>query len=328
MKKCLLLSFMLVFGASVLLKAQTEPFKPNGTPEFRIFTNFTSTFTDGKNFNKFDVTRAYLGYIYNFSKTLTGRVTLDVGNPSSGKFNYTALLKFAYLQYHKGKLSVTGGMLSTPQYELGDKRWGYRYVYKTSHDEYAFGPSADLGLSAVYNFTPGFSADLILVNGEGFKLSEIDSVLKTGLGVTYIPMKNLLVRGYYDTMKKGDNNQQTLEAILSFENKKLNLTAVFNHQKDRSLVHGQDISGFSLNGSLFLKHNMKLFGRFDDVYSSRMGNAPHPWNYSKDGRLYLAGFEFLLAPGVRLAPNFQGWEPANGALPFISRFALNAEIRM
>jgi hypothetical protein len=307
---------------------QVEPFKPNGGPEIRIFSNFTSSFSDGKNFNKFDITRAYFGYIYNFSRTLTGRVTVDFGNPSAGKFNYTALLRFAYLQYHTENLTLTGGMFYTPQYDIADKRWGYRYIFRNSHDEYGFGPGADIGLYAVYNFSPSVSADLILVNGEGYKLAEADSVFRSGLGITYNLTKSLWFRGYYDTMKKNGNNQQTIECIFSYEDRKFNLTAFFNHQLNHAMVAGQDYTGLSFNGSLFLRNNMKLFARFDDVFSAMIGSSPKPWNNQKDGKLYLAGIEFLLTPGVKLAPNFQGWEPADADLHLISRFVLNAEIRL
>lgn len=324
-------SLIVVFSLFFFIHAsaqQAEPFKPNGGPEIRIFTNFTSSFSDGKNLNKFDITRAYFGYIYNFSRTLTGRVTLDFGYPSAGKFDYTALLKFAYLQYHTKNLILTGGMFYTPQFNIAEKRWGYRYIFKNFPDEYGFGPGADLGVYAIYNFSSSVSADLILVNGEGFRQAEADSVFRSGLGITYNLGKSLWFRGYYDTMKKNGNNQQTIECIFSYEDRRINLTAFYNHQLNHAMVAGQDYSGLSFNGTLFLRNSMKLFARFDDVFSTRIGGSPKPWNNLKDGKLYLAGIEFLLTPGVKLAPNFQGWEPADPDLHFISRFALNAEIQM
>ncbi len=328
MKKNLLLLLFLAFIPSFFVSAQQpEAFKPNGKPEVRIFTNFNSAFSDGNNLNKFEVTRAYFGYIYNFSKSWTGRVTYDVGKPSVGNFHYTGFIKFAYLQYHTDKLTITGGMIPTPQYDIGDKKWGYRYIFKTSHDEYGFGPSADLGISAVYKFSDIISADATLVNGETFRSVEADSAFKAGIGLTLIPVKNVLVRGYYDTMKKGNKNQQTVEGILSYENKKVNFTAVYNYQLDRGLISGQDITGLSLNGSLFLKNNKKLFARYDHVYSEKIGNATNPWNFSKDGSLIMAGFEFSPVAGIKLAPNFQGWKPADENKPYISRISLHAEIR-
>lgn len=328
--KNLFLSFsLLAFFISMHTSAQKdESFKPNGKPVIWIFTHFSSTFSDGKNFNKFDVTRAYLGYIYSFSKTLTGRITFDASKPSEGNFHYTGLLRFAYLQYHTGKFILTGGMLLTPQYELGNKRWGYRYVLRNSHDEYGFGPSSDLGISAVYNFSDRFSADAILVNGESYKMTEADSAFKAGIGLSFYPVKNLLIRGYYDTMKKNENNQQTFEGVISYEDKKLNLSAAYNFQKDHLFITGQDFTGLSFHGSLFLRGNKKLFARFDHNCSEKIGSAPDPWNLSKDGQLFLAGFEFSPVAGIRLAPNFQGWQPAGENKPFISRFFLNAEIKL
>jgi hypothetical protein len=329
MKSVLLLSLVfLLSSALVSFAQQQDAFKPNGKPEVRIFTNVGSTFSDGENFNKFDVTRAYFGYIHNFSKNWTGRVTFDVGKPSVGNFHYTGFLKFAYMQYHTDKFTLTGGLISTPQYEIGDKRWGYRYIYKTSHDEYGFGPSADFGISAVYNLSEKISLDALLVNGESFRTQETDSAFKAGIGITVYPVKNLLLRGYYDIMPKDGKKQQTLEYILSYEDKVFNLTAIYNFQKDRNYISGQNISGLSFNGSLFLKNNHKLIARYDHLYSDKIGSASNPWNFAKDGSLIIAGFEFSPVSGIKIAPNIQNWQPADENRPSVFRFMLNAEIRL
>ena len=57
-----------LFSIPLTLAGQEESFKPGGKPEARIFTSLNSTFTDGENHTKFDLTRAYFGYSYNFSK--------------------------------------------------------------------------------------------------------------------------------------------------------------------------------------------------------------------------------------------------------------------
>ena len=98
MKSVLLLTVLLLLSSALAsIAQQQDAFKPNGKPEVRIFTNYGSTFSDGKNFNKFDVTRAYFGYIHNFSKNWTSRVTLDVGRPSVGNFHYTGFRPLVFI---------------------------------------------------------------------------------------------------------------------------------------------------------------------------------------------------------------------------------------
>ena len=307
---------------------EAEAFKPSGKPEARIFTSLNSTFADGKNHTKFDLGRAYLGYSYNFTKKLSGRVVYDVADPSVGKLKFTGMLKFGYLRYQTEKLTITGGMIPLPEYDQGDKRWGHRYIYKTMHDEYGFGTSADLGLSVAYNLAPWISADLTVMNGEGFKLADADSTFKAGAGITVLPLKGFSLRGYFDDMTKNGINQQTVEVIAAYDHKVFSLTATYNFRKNHSFTEGRDYHGFSLNGNASLSEKIKIFGRYDYLTSVIVGGDTDPWNIDKDGQLFLAGIEFTLAPGVNISPNFQGWKPASSGMPFISRFLISLDLKI
>ncbi len=87
----------LAMSVIVPVQAQdTEVFKPGGKAEARIFTSFSSTFADGKSHSKFDIGRAYLGYGYNFTRNLDGRIVYDVADPAVGKLKFTGMLKFAF----------------------------------------------------------------------------------------------------------------------------------------------------------------------------------------------------------------------------------------
>jgi hypothetical protein len=323
--------FLAIWGLLLSLDThaqQEEVFKPGGKMDLRLFAGLSTFFSDGSSFNKFDVTRAYLGYYYNFTRNFTCRITYDFANPGSGKMHYTGMLKYAYLQYHTSRLKITGGMFLTPQFEAAEKCWGFRYVYKTLSDEYGFGPTLDIGISATYNFLPWFSADAILVNGEGSKIMETDSVFKAGISINLTPVKNFFLQGYLDGMRKNSVNQQTSRIILSYETKKILLSSVFNHQKNHLMADGQDFTGFSLNGSVVLNKKVKLFARFDDLRSVKIHSDANPWNISKDGNLFIAGIDYSPTPGIRFSPNYSGWNPAKDGLPFISRLSLNIDIRL
>ncbi len=324
---------LLVAGLAVLIivpvQAQdTDDFKPGGKPEVRIFTGFNSTFSDGENHTKFDVTRAYLGYGYNFSRTLSGRIVYDVADPSVGKLKFTGMLKFAYLRYQTGKLTVTGGMIPLPEFDHADKKWGYRYIFKPSHDEYGFGTAADLGLSVAYKIAPWITADVTLMNGEGFKLAEADSTLKTAVGVTLVPLRYISLRGYFDNMGRDGMNQHTAEVIAAYENKGTMLSAAYHYRQNHGLITGHNYHVISFNGRAPVSGKVTILGRYDYAASPKIGSEPDPWNLSKDGQLFLAGIEIALSPGVSLAPNYQGWKPASGDLPFISRFSISLDLKI
>jgi len=305
-----------------------DEFKPSGKPEVLIFTNFNSSFSDGENVSKFDLTRAYFGYGYNFSPTLSGRLMLDVGNPGVGKFQMTALLKYGYLQYHKEKLTVKFGLTGTNQYDVQEKFWGYRYIYKSFQDEYGMGPSADLGLSAAFKFNNVVSADVIIQNGEGYKSLDNDSALKAGVGVTIHPIKSLTFRGYYDTMKKNKATQQTIALMAGYTNKYFSLAAEYNNQVDNSLKDGQDYSGYSFYGTYFVNTKINLFARYDYLNSENKIIVTNPWNYAKDGQLMMAGFEYSPVKGIKISPNFQRWSPRSEFKSVISTVFMNVEIKL
>jgi len=330
-RTCLSLLFAggLAFSVIAPVQAQdTEEFKPGGKPEVRIFTSFSSTFADGKSHNKFDIGRAYLGYGYNFTRNLYGRIVYDVADPSVGNMKFTGMLKFAYLKYQTDKWTITGGMIPLPEYDYVDKKWAYRYVYKPSHDQYGFGVAADLGFGVAYKIAPWIAADITVTNGEGFKLTEVDSTMKAAAGITLMPVKNVSLRLYYDRMGKDGSHQQTAEVIASYENKGTILSASYHSRINNGLLAGYDLHALSFNGRVAVSEKIRIFGRYDFVASAVVENDEEPWNLNKDGQLFLTGIEILIAPGVSLAPNYQGWLPASSDLPFISRFSLSLDLKI
>lgn len=322
------LAAIFTFSIPFSLSGQEETFKPGGKPEARIFTSFNTTFTDGENHTKFDLTRAYFGYSYNFAKTFSGRVVYDAASPSPGKPNYSGMLKFAFLRYKTDKLSVTGGMIPLPEYEASDSKWGYRYVYRPAHELYEFGAASDLGVSATYNFAEWFSADLTVMNGEGYKVLESDSTFKAAAGFTITPVTGAFLRLYLDNMSKNGINQQTMELIAFYENSNMVLSAAYNIKKNQLLQENHDYHAFTVNGSFIISEKARIFGRFDNISSINSDNEPDPWNPSRVGQLYLAGLQYTLAPGVNISPNFQGWQPSGQGRPFVSSFFLSLDLKL
>lgn len=305
---------------------KADEFKPHGKPVALIFTNFNSEFSSGKNQSAFDITRAYLGYEYQFSTVFYAKIILDVGDPKSGAFQMTAFLKNAYIEYSKNKFTASFGMISTTQFKVSEKIWELRYIEKTFQDAYDFNSSADIGFNLDFQFTDFVSADFSVINGEGYKKVQGDEYLRPGLGITLNPVETVTARVFADFMG-GDVKQQSLATYLAYTGKALTLGAEYNYQKNQAMRNGQDIYGTSLYALLKTGANFQLFCRFDDLRSKALAGESSPWHFSNDGHLWMAGLEFNPVKGVKIAPNARFWNTADDALPNIAYAFLNLELK-
>lgn len=324
MKK-LALTFMVVLGITILAMSQEtkEAFTPNGKPILRVFSNLHTTFSDGNNTSAFELTRVYLGYEHHFSEAFSGSVVYDVGNPGVGKLQSTAYVKNAFLNYKHNKLSVDFGLIGTTEFKVQEGFWGNRYLEKSFQDLNGFAASADLGVSVSYKFSDLISADIAVTNGEGYKNLQSDNIYKSAFGLTLNPVKSVTIRGMYDFM----DNQSTIAGFIGYKTGKLSLAAEYNDQKNHGMVDGKNFSGPSFYGIYKVSKKAKLFARIDDLKSKTLDGQTEGWNASKDGTMFMGGFEYAPVSGVKLSPNFRGFSPAQSSQAFTSTFMLNCEIK-
>lgn len=321
-----------VFVMAILLAAvngfsqeKQEEFKPSGKPFMKIYTNYHSTFSDGQTTKAFELTRFYLGYEYSFSKNFSGKANIDVGDPGAGKHQMAAFVKNAYLKYKVNNLTVNFGLIATTQFKVQEDFWGLRYVAKVFQDEYKFASSADLGVTASYNFTDWMNADFSIFNGEGYKNLESDNIFKNAIGVTLLPLEGLTIRGFYDWMGK-DVYQQSMVGFVGYRTKKVSLAAEYNYQKNQNMTEGRDFYGPSFYASCSPSKKLKIYARYDDLSSSKETGASKPWNISKDGQLLMVGLDYAAVKGISFSPNFQGWNPADESLAYKASIFLNCKI--
>ncbi len=326
MKKTKLIILLITF-LSTLATAQeeTEEFKPNGKPLALIFTNFNAGFSDSETTKAFEITRAYLGYEYNFSKQWYAKLVLDVGDPKVGGLQMTAYLKNAYVQYKDYGFTVSFGMISTTQFKVSEKIWGLRYIEKSYQDAYKFNASADIGFNIDYKFADFISADFSVINGEGYKLIQADDVIRPGLGVTVNPIKKLTARAFVDTYGK-DVKQQSLATFLAYTGEKLVVGGEYNYQTNHNRVEGQDLYGTSFYATFKAGKRFMVFGRFDDLKSKALEGENEGWQLDKDGQLFMAGLEISPVKGVKIAPNIRYWNPANNSAATTFAY-LNLELK-
>lgn len=319
----LILPSLLTTGFS---QESKEEFKPSGKPLALIFTNFNTTFTDGESHPSFEITRMYLGYEYNFSKNWYAKAVLDVGDPKVGGLQMTAYLKNAYVEYNTGNLKAYFGMISTTQFKVSEKIWGYRYIEKSFQDAYKFNSSADLGFNIDYKFADFLSADFSVINGEGYKLVQNDDFLRPGLGLTITPVKTITARVFGDYMGK-EVKQQSLATFLAYTGKKLVVGAEYNYQQNVGMNDGKDLFGTSIYATFKPSDKIKIFARFDDLKSNTPDGESTNWNLGKDGQLLMAGVEFIPVKGVKIAPNFRSWNTADESNPNSTYLYLNFEFK-
>jgi len=217
-------------------------------------------------------------------------------------------------------------LISTTQFKVQENFWGYRYHLKSFQDQYKFNSSADLGVSMDYKINDVIRADLIIANGEGYKRLQRDSTLRTGVGVTLTPGLGLTGRIYYDFSSR-DVTQQSISTFLGYKHEKFSLGGEYMIQLNPFFLEDTNVSGLSFYGTLILPKNFKVFGRFDHLSSNRLEGQELPWNIDDNGQLYVAGFEYSPTKGIKLAPNFKGWSPADETRSFITSIFLNCEVR-
>jgi len=307
-------------------KAETvteiEKFKPNGRALVKIFANYHTNFAE---ISKMQIERAYLGYNYNFSENYSAKITLDVtGTDFYGKLRYDVFLKIAQLQYKKNKTTIKVGLIPTTQFKVQEKFWGYRYIMKSFQDIYRMNGSADLGVSVDYKIFDNFSVDVIVQNGEGYKSIEPTGTYRGGLGLTYLPIKSLIIRVYSDISSMPDVNRVNFAAFIGYKFKKLfKVGAEYNLQIGNRFVQEKEYSGVSAYTTVFISKKFNVFARYDLVKSNTLENDIEPWYIKRNGNGLIAGIEYSPIKGVKVSTNYRGWQSDIASKDFESMFYLN-----
>ena len=323
----------LLAGVKSFAGDEGEPHKPSGSPFLKIYFNHHSVFSGGERNSGFDITRAYLGYSYKYNEHFSIKMNLDVGKSKvdvdetttvTSSLNYTAYLKNAYLKYSGDKISVSAGMIGLKNFKVQETFWGHRYLYKSLQDEHKYAPSADLGAVIEYKASDALSADFTVRNGEGYKKVQLDNVYNYGFGLSFTPVKQLMIRAYYD-MSMDVELRSVITGFLGYQGEKVLAGAEYNYivNDKYSANHNQrGISGFA---SWNLAKGFQLFGRYDLLASNVLITEVNPWNIGKDGSAYIAGIQFSPAKVVKCALNYRLFDPAEAGDAISNQVYLNFE---
>lgn len=294
----------LLASIGIATQAQdTKTEEPKGKSIVQVFGNFHTGLGAENDDRGFELERSYLGYEYKPGSGLSVKGVMDIGKSSDvSDYQRIAYIKNAMVSWETGNLTLNGGLISTTQFNFQEKFWGYRYIMKSFQDEYKFGSSADLGISAAYRFADWISADAIIVNGEGYKKIQKNEGLNYGLGVTLTPVKGFQIRlygGLNECGEEGKRDTGNFAAFAGYKHEKFTIGAEYNYMMNASYNEDADQSGYSIFASVNLPKEISLYVRFDDLYSK------NDWNKVKDESAAILGIQFKLGEYVKIAPDFR-----------------------
>ncbi len=312
MKKSILFVLFSIFCLLVSAQEESIPFKMSAKPTITIYSNFKTGIAQPNNYTGFNLERAYLGTTFVLSETLSGRVRFDIGNPNvaGSDLEMVAYVKNAEIKWQQGDFTLNAGMIGTIQFAVQEKFWGYRYLLKSFQDEYKFGSSADLGVSAAYKISDILTIDATAINGEGYKKVNKDDALRYGGGVLITPSKSITLRAYYDRNDVATGAigaaQENVGLFAGISQQYFSIGAEYMTLYNTKRVQGNHQYGYSVYSTVKLPHQLHVYGRWDYLFSS------NGYNSANDGQLGVLGVQYSVNKYVQLSPNFRIWQPAEG----------------
>lgn len=297
--------------ASSASQAQESTDSPKGKPIVTVFGDAGAGFNDqGLSSMGFNLERAYLGYEHKLNSSWKAKVVYDMGKGDDNSLQRLGYVKNAEVDYSRGRLSVNIGLTSTAQFNVQEKFWGHRYVYKSLMDQCKWGSSADLGLMASYKVADWLSADVSVFNGEGYKKVQSDKHLLYGLGFTVKPIEGLTLRLYGDMKTQPDTATQcNLACFVGYKTKVFRLGAEYNMQFNHGNAEGRSLQAISAYGAYRLADHTELYARYD--YSS--SSASDSWTYAQDGNTAILGLHHQVNSFFSISPNLRLNQPASSS---------------
>ena len=302
MKRITILIALLVLLGLPVSAQQTA----DGQMIVTILSNFHSGFGAQNDVRGFELERSYLGYQCQLPNNLSMKVVFDVGRSKSvDDLQRIAYVKNAFVSWTNENWKLSAGVIPTYLCDFQEKFWGYRYVMKSFQDEYKFGSSADLGISAAYQFNDNFMMDAIIVNGEGYKKVQVEDGLAYGLGMTAQVLDGLTLRlyGSLNEATPGLDDSYNLAAFAGYKDNNFSIGVEYNAYWNSGYTKDANQSGFSVYSSQKLNDKVSIYARADQLTSK------DDWNKANDGMFSLVGVEIKLNKYIQLSPNLRVWTP-------------------
>lgn len=318
--KRLVIIYTLILAA-LSLNAQDE-FKPSGKGIGNVFFNYRYQLNDVTQRSSFNLDRAYLGYQYDFSRTISARVVLD-GTYDNASRTFVAFPKNAQIDWTiLPKVKLTMGLFGLRQFDTQERFWGYRYIMKTFVDEYKLGTSADFGINVELPVSPVVTFNAFVINGEGFRtIQDGFGLHKFGANVVLTPSKKLVLKAHYDlrpSKYQADavspiEDTATISNFSAFVGYRftdnfrwgIEYNTMYNGIEFTRPAENYNLGGISTYATYIINPKFEVFGRYDWLRSNELDGEDRSWNYSREGSLALVGVQYNPIKGVAMALNYR-----------------------
>ena len=301
---------------------QHKAFRPHGQAIVTLFEHIGATnTTDGWTQNGFQMERAYLGYKYMFDPHWTATIIFDAAEAATNGIEHV-FVKNAYVQYKDHGLTATAGIIPTSHAWLSEKYWGLRYVGRSMFDLYGFGQVADLGFNVKYDFCHWLSADVSMLNGEGFRSIQLDNHYLYALGFDIRPFEHFDIRVYGDILTHDTNAvtltrlngldttvnnvaRKNLHVFAGYDHRYFRIGAEYNMRFAHDFIKGNNATGLSVYAVGKITPKLNLFCRYDRGVSSDNDLLATAFRYANDGQNVFAGVDFHVNKMVAVSPAVQ-----------------------
>ncbi len=316
---------LLLFISSLSLYAQTD--NRESRPIAEIFTDFHINLNDTSKTNGFGINRAYLGYNYVVDNNFSARLIVNLGNPDD-VIPGTVRRRYAYFReasiiWSNERLRMALGLTDTRIFKFQQRWWGKRYLANSYQALNGYGFTADLGFTLDYKFSDIISADVSVMNGEGYLELQLDNGVRSSFGISITPGNKFAFRLYSDYEKKTDIQEFTGIIFAGYRNKVINIGAEASLKTNLDAISGHNAWGLSATGGVNITEKDEVFIRYDYSTSVVPEGETQQWNHLLDGTFAIIGIQHSFTPNIRLALDFQGRNPydenkANSNLIYIN----------
>lgn len=319
MKRFYFIISIVILSINSAFAQDSLAFKPSGKIIARSFLDYSTGFGEANDERGFDLTRAFLGYSYKFSKTLQGQVIIDGASGKTSTDGLEVYVRNAFVNWNDKGFNINVGLTGLMQFSIQENYWMHRYVMKSFQDLNKMAPSVDMGVTAEYAFNSYISADLSLTNGEGYKKIKKDNSMRYAAGISLHPIKNTIFRIYADIYNDDKSqrdalpagvtsveykDQYTLSLFAGYQNENISFGAEYNKVYNKGFIDKKDYYGYSFYTSAKLAPKWRTFARYDLMASSNPSTFTSAWN-DLDGQLMMVGVEFKPVKQLKIAPNLR-----------------------
>lgn len=319
-KKLFLTFLLLVFGIYVFSQnIDSQEFNPSGKIIVRTFLDFSQGFGQNSNKTGFNITRAYLGYSYQFSPAINATLIIDGASENiNGKID--PHVRNAFVSWTPAKLTLNAGGSELYQFAEQERYWRLRYLTPSFQALNRMGHSADWGITASWKFNKFLSADLSVINGEGYKNVVQNNSTRYAAGISIFPIDNFILRAYADTYNQSESirdallddvtgtvkfkNQSVVSLFAGYGNSFFSGGIEYAKLWNKGFIEGKNIYGASCFASVNFAKKWLAFARYDLTFSQRPSEFTTNWN-TTDGQLLISGVQFQPARQLKITPNFR-----------------------